>query len=462
MSKAVIAIVRGAPASGKSTLSSALRDAAIAQGLTVSWLPWDFFHHLIEPRQRLTRQIILQDTRRLLTSAQNCLRAGSELIIIDGVFIYPEENEAIEACFAALNERLLRYRLIASESALLNRNLERAISDRLPDERIREVANDPYWQPAIGGEILLDSHQYSAEELAAQLLQDINRLRATPAAPAAGASPTASSLWRLGSQLRAPDRQAFSHFDLLPAVEDGCWQANNFFDFDVMPDEEPRLLELLRQRPIVFRYLNVNSRACAFLRSLSERYDLKLEELDRWEAPLLRVPPAQPVREFLTARSARLRRTLKKSDGQWLMKCSVASDAAVLWQDALAIDKSSWKADCQSDMLSLKREDLQYLPGILAGDDHYHLAVGYHPDGTPASWSLMIFDGCREWYAAKWGCTERGRKTGLGIACLVAHLDILPCSTALPLHVDFWGRRSEIYDRLAVAWQERVNLRVAL
>lgn len=459
MSKPVIAIVRGAPASGKTTLSIALRDAAIAQGLIVSWLPWDFFHHLIEPRQRLTRHIILQDTRRLLKSAQDCLQAGSELIIIDGVFIYPEENEAIDAYFAELDERLLRYRLLASESALLNRNLERDITDRLPDERIREVANDPYWQPALAGETLLDSHRYRAEELAAQLLQDINRLRATSTA---GASPTTSRLWRLGSQLRAPDLQAFRHFDLLPAVDNGGWQANNFFDFDLMPDEESSLLQLLRQQPIVFRYLNLNSRACAVLRDLSERYELKLEEQDRWAAPLLRVPPGQPVREFLTTRSVRLKRSLKKSDGEWLMKCSISSDAAVLWQDAITIDKSSWKADCGSDMLSLNREDLQYLPGILAGDDNYHLAVGYHLDGTPASWSLMIFDGCREWYAAKWGCTERGRKTGLGIACLVAHLEILSSSSAIPLHVDFWGRRSEIYDRLAVAWQERVNLRIAL
>ncbi|RAY97133.1 hypothetical protein DP187_21780 [Enterobacter cloacae] len=459
MRKPVVAIIRGAPACGKSTLSIALRDAAIAQGLTVSWLSWDYFHHLIEPRHCLTRNIILQDTRRLLKSAKDCIQAGSELIIIDGVFIYPEENEAIDTCFTELDERLLRYRLVASESELLIRNQSRAITDRLPDERIHEVANDPFWQPALAGETLLDSHWYRAEELAAQLLQDIDRLHAICTD---SASPTSSRLWRQGTKLRAPYLKSFTHFDLLPVVENGCWQANTFFDFDLMPDEEFRLLQLLRQQPIIFRYLNFNSRAYAFLRDFSERYELKLEEQDRWAAPLLLVPAGQHVREFLTERSSRLKRSLKKSDGEWLMKCSTTSDATVLWQDAITIDKSSWKAVCGSDMLSLNREDLQYLPGILAGDDNYHLAVVYHLDGTPASWSLMIFDGCSEWYAAKWGCTERGRKIGLGIACLVAHLEILSTSSASPLYVDFWGRRSEIYNQLAVDWRERVNLRISL
>lgn len=458
MKQPTIVIIRGSPASGKSTLSIALRDKAISQGVTVSLLSWDFFHHLIEPRHGLTRKIILQDTRRLLKSAQDCLVVGSELIIIDGVFVYPEENAAIDYNFSTFNKGLFRYRLVASESNLLKRNLERNVYDQLPSERVCEVANDPCWQLPVK-ESVLDSNIYKIDELSTIIWNDINHPSLEPLIIS---NLTSTQSWRLGSYLRFPDSQKFKNFDLLNSVEKECWQSNTFFDFNIIFNEESKLLNLLKQQPILFPYLNLNSNAYTSLKNFSERYGLKLEEQDRWPSPLLRIPQDQSVRDFLVARSNNLKRSLKKSNGKLRIKCSSEFSPSTLWQDAIKIDRNSWKANCHSDMWSLNREDIQYLPGILSGQDNYNLVVGYHLDGTPASWSLMIFDGIGEWYSVKWGCTDRARKLCLGIECLVSHIEILYSYSNLPLHVDFWARRSKIYDSLAVAWRDRINLKVSL
>jgi hypothetical protein len=456
MNAKVVLVIRGAPGSGKSTLSSILKDELLACGRTVSLLPWDTFHHFVEPRAHLTRKIILEDTLRLLKAAISCLRSGSDVLIIDGVFLYPEENDAILASFANEAVSLRRYRLKVPEQALVARNLARERAEQLPTARIREVARDPSWETALPGEVVLDGGRLEPARLADIVRGDGERHHVSGSCLA---NPTTAPDWRMGGRLRQPDLQAFKHFDLLASAEKHCWRANSFFDFQADPTQESRLLSLLQGRPAVFGYLNVKSGIYSYLVDFAQRYGLRCEVTDRWQAPLLHVPPGEDVRKFLRGRSRRLKRSLAKVDTTVRMRYSPAADRLALWQDALWIDRHSWKADEHSDMHGRDREDLQYLPGLLGDHDDYHLAVAYHADGVPGAWSLMLFDGAGQWYAAKWGCTDRGRRSLMGLGCLINHFEVL-YSPALGIRVDLWGRRSEIYDQLAVAYVERVDLKV--
>ena len=456
MTRALILVVRGTPASGKSTLCVGLRDELIARGYRVSLLQWDTFHHMVEPRHALTPDIILEDSVRLLDTAVNCVSAGSSVIIIDGVFIYPEEQSIIERYFSAPRYTLCRYRVVTTESTLIQRNEERHPNDVLPVGRVLEVARDPLWATLPVAETVLDSTHASPEALVDKVCrQAVNERH--PAGPGAG-NPTATLSWQQGTQLRFSNVREIGELQLVPTHDESPWQAHTYFDARLSNTELQMLIHLLERQAITFRYLDRDAPFFQQLQTLSTTHGITLQVLDEWEAPQISIPPRQDVRTFFGQRSTPIRRLLKKTAGLHRLDYSSRGNRAQLWFDALSIDRHSWKAAQQSDMRSLAREDLQYLPGILSDAD-YHLAVAYDASGQPGAWSLMIFDGESRWYAAKWGCSDEGRTTSMGIDCLIQHLERL-YDPARGLDVDLWGRRSEVYERLSTSAQWRVNVRL--
>ncbi|OKP05367.1 AAA family ATPase [Xenorhabdus eapokensis] len=457
MKHKTVVVIRGTPASGKSTTCNHLKEAMLAQGLTVSYLPWDTFHHFVEPRTYLTPKIVMEDTVRLLKVADDCFDAGSDLIILDGVFIYPEEIDAIHSLFTQKGVRILHYRLVARETTLITRNQERAIEDRLPDSRIREVAQDSLWDYNIPHETLLDSTKYSPADIVALIRRAIMQQSAPIAL---FTNPTTSHLWRLGTALRYPEFRRFKHVDLVWQADQQQWQSNTFFDFTFTAQEEKELLSFLKQQPVLFKYLNAKSRAYSYLHDLAQQHGLRCYEESKWSAPIVSIPPKTRVADFLLQHSTRLKRSLKKArTHHTITRYSTSAQTEQLWQDALYVDTKSWKIIQQSDMRSLNREDLQYLPGLLSKSNQYHLAVTYDHNGTPGAWSLMINNGAGQWYAAKWGCSYQGREKLMGINCLINHLETLYCPYT-GLQLDLWGRENEFYDQLANEYIERLHLRI--
>ncbi|KLU16249.1 MULTISPECIES: AAA family ATPase [Xenorhabdus] len=456
MKHKTVVVIRGTPASGKSTTCNHLKDVMLAQGLTVSYLPWDTFHHFVEPRTYLTLKIIMEDTLRLLKVADDCLDAGSDLIILDGVFIYPEEIDAIHSLFTQKGVRILHYRLVAQEPTLITRNQERAVEDRLPVSRIKEVVQDSLWKHNVPHEIVLDSTEYSPDSIVALISQAIMQ----PESIVPLANPTTSHLWRLGTALRYPEFRRFEHVDLVWQEGQQQWQSNTFFDFTFTAQEEKELRSFLQRQPVLFKYLNAKSRAYFCLHDLAQQHGLQCHEESQWSAPIVNIPPETTVADFLIQHSTRLKRSLKKARTHpTVTRYSTSGQTEQLWQDALYVDAKGWKTTQQSDMRSLNREDLQYLPGLLSNSHHYHLAVTYDDKGTPGAWSLMINNGAGQWYAAKWGCSYLGREKLMGIHCLISHLETLYCPYT-GLQLDLWGRENEFYDQLANQYIERLHLRI--
>ncbi|PHM70203.1 AAA family ATPase [Xenorhabdus kozodoii] len=457
MKHKTVVVVRGTPASGKSTTCDRLKDVMLAQGLTVSYLPWDTFHHFVEPRTYLTRRIIMEDTLRLLKVADDCLDAGSDLIILDGVFIYPEEIDAIHALFTRQGVRILHFRLMAHEATLITRNQERAIEDRLPASRVREVAQDNLWDCHVPHETLLDSTKYSPDRIVAQISQAIMQ---QSAAIAPSANPTTSHLWRLGTTLRYPKFRRFEQVDLVWQEDHQQWQSNTFFEFAFTAQEKEELLSFLTQQPVLFKYVNAKSHAYSYLHDLAKQRGLRCHEESAWSAPIVNIPPKTNIADFLSHHSARVKRSLKKARAyHTVTRYSAYGQTEQLWQDALHIDTQGWKSIQRSDMRSLNREDLQYLPGLLSNSHQYHLAVTYDDNGTPGAWSLMINNGAGQWYAAKWGCSDQGREKLMGINCLMSHLEMLYCPYT-GLQLDLWGRENDFYDQLATTYLDRLHLRI--
>lgn len=456
MSRANIIVIRGAPASGKSTLCLRLRDELIDSGHRVSLLHWDAFHHLVAPRHVSTPEIILEDTVRLLDTAIDCVNAGSDVIIMEGAFLYPAEQSVIHRYFPDTQYSLFRYRVVATESALIQRNDARAPDDVLPVARMLEVARDPLWATLPVTETVLDTTHASPEALVKTICKHVTLCRKS-VAPVPG-NPTATPAWKQGSLLRFSNVREIGDLLLVPTQDASPWHAHTFFNVQLSDVEVQALTQLLKRQAITFHYLDRDAAFFRQLQVLSETHGIMLRVLDEWEAPQLSIPPRQQVRTFLGQRSTPIRRLMKKTVGLHRVDYSNRANRARLWFDALSIDRHSWKAAQKSDMYNLEREDLQYLPGVLS-DTAYHLAVAYDTAGQPGAWSLMLFDGVSRWYAAKWGCSDAGRTTYMGIDCLIHHLDRL-YDPAQGLEVDLWGRRSEVYDRLATGARARINVQL--
>ena len=117
-----------------------------------------------------------------------------------------------------------------------------------------------------------------------------------------------------------------------------------------------------------------------------------------------------------------------------------------LWKYVLEIDNNSWKKKENSDMKSLGREDLQYLPFLLTKSKKSNLVVVCDKSNNPLGYSLFFKDK-DEWFAVKWGASNEGRKQKAGFVSLFYQLEYI-YSKEKQINIDFWGRNNQTYEYL--------------
>lgn len=201
---------------------------------------------------------------------------------------------------------------------------------------------------------------------------------------------------------------------------------------------------------IEFRYVNEASYQLLKNYALINRFNCKINDI--WEAPQLLTNKF--VGDYIEHVDSK---QLKKNYKQYLLNASaydfvIANPTNVeqLWLDVKKIDNYSWKKRENSDMISLAREDLQYYPALI--DGKFDLVVMYK-NQLPLAYSLAVNDNGLV-YMIKWGASDEGRKHNAGFYALFYHLNLLGKNTL----IDFWGRRSATYSRLANRFENRYNV----
>lgn len=225
-------------------------------------------------------------------------------------------------------------------------------------------------------------------------------------------------------------------------------KCQHFFYFFISNSVFNKLkIELNNLKKIQFNY--IDERLYEEIKVWCNKNNYQLEIMDSWDAPRLELD--FDIREYL---KNNIHSQIKKNYGNYLKskllyKYCNSNDNYILklWNDVLRIDFDSWKKDEESDMKSLDREDLQYLPYLLTNKDLSSLIVLYNLDGIPLAYSLMFKGEGEYWYAVKWGASNLGRKNYLGFNVLFNHLEYLDELDG-KIKFDFWGRRNVTYDRL--------------
>lgn len=264
--------------------------------------------------------------------------------------------------------------------------------------------------------------------------------------------------WRTGTRLRYPGRRLLEIAGVDFLVNGQQATCLRYFADDRLAEIVSSVFAQLPESELVhFKYC-----------SPTAVHGLARVQVEEWEAPVLTLPRVADLPEWERALPYGLRRYIgseRWSDLEWSESRALAPDTFAilnLWRCACTIDEASWKAREGSDMRALEREDLQYLLAILHDHTNTSLLVLHHGD-TPAAWSLMMRSRPgTSWYAVKWGCSDEGRKRRLGLLALIAHLRLLASEGAPEgtFRVDFWGRSSEIYDKLKTDSLRRGHLTV--
>ena len=255
-----------------------------------------------------------------------------------------------------------------------------------------------------------------------------------------------SQTWNNSLLLRYPYDLIIKIGNLYYYLDDDILKCQHFFDLNNYDlDELKKYLD--DNKKIRFSYINDSN----FLNDLikwSTKNNCFVEYIDTWDAPMLEIKT--DIKEYFRNNShSQIKRNYKKYENQkndYIIKNSYNNDILSLWNDVLIIDFNSWKKEEKSDMKSLNREDLQYLPFLLENRDDSNLEVLYDKDNKPLAYSLM-FKSNDLWYQVKWGASFDGRKKGLGFFVLFDHLIYL-YNLKKELHLDFWGRRNNTYDYL--------------
>mgnify|MGYP003234931124 FL=1 len=206
--------------------------------------------------------------------------------------------------------------------------------------------------------------------------------------------------------------------------------------------------EIKNNKKIRFNYIN-DSVLSNKLKEWAIKNNFEYQIIDEWEAPRL-VLNEEDLKKYISiCPHSQISKNYKlycNKKEKLNFYNSVNCDSLMLWNYVLQIDYNSWKKDEHSDMKSLDREDLQYLPFFLIDKEHSNLIVVCDEKNNPLAYSLMFRSGdC--WYAVKWGASNLGRKYYAGFYCLFYHLEYL-YSLDNKLMIDFWGRRNKTYDEL--------------
>ena len=230
---------------------------------------------------------------------------------------------------------------------------------------------------------------------------------------------------------------------------DNQLKCQHFFEFELSDLVLKKLcLEIKNNNSIKFSYIH-ESKLTYKLKQWSKENNFKCELIDTWEAPQLILKDS--VKNYLeTSSHSQIRRNYNlynKNKSKYKFYNSNHNDALNLWSLVLEIDFNSWKKEENSDMKSLDREDLQYLPFLLKNKKDSNLVVVCDYNDKPLAYSLMFKNGDGYWYAVKWGASYEGRKLYTGFFCLFNHLEYLFDLEGMLL-LDFWGRRNNTYDKL--------------
>lgn len=233
----------------------------------------------------------------------------------------------------------------------------------------------------------------------------------------------------------------------------GLLKCQNYFDYNI---NNNILNGLLKYSDIKFSYFD-NEKALKKLEEwcINNNYKLKIE--DKWEAPILKLNTSLEnyIKDSNSKQLKRNYNLYKNKVNRFEIKRSNNLNIVELWKDVLLIDNNSWKKRALSDMKSLDREDLQYFPYMINNQDNISLFVLYE-DGIPLSYSLM-FKSKNEWYQAKWGSSDEGRKKYCGFIVLFNHIEYI-YDLSPNIIFDFWGRRNETYDRLKNGFKRRYHI----
>lgn len=254
--------------------------------------------------------------------------------------------------------------------------------------------------------------------------------------------------WRKSIFLRYPIDQivTFKHLDFFKDEDHLICQ--QFFNIKYTKEDlEQMKKHLLNGKQIIFKYMN-QSNSLEKLKKWALLNHFHVQMKDQWDAPQLFL--SNEIFEYINKSShSQLKRNFGKYlkyKNDYIFKNSKDENLLSLWSDVLKIDYNSWKRKEQSDMKSLNREDLQYLPYMLNNTDTCNLVVIYY-ENEPLAYSLMFQDYDNTWYAVKWGASDNGRKHNAGFYCLYYHLELLK-DLNTDLMIDFWGRRNQTYDEL--------------
>lgn len=254
------------------------------------------------------------------------------------------------------------------------------------------------------------------------------------------------------------DSLIFINEELAFYKKDNTLKCQSFFNFDLKDSDLEKIAKLI-DNGFTFDYKYIdNDSLFQTLNEFAERNKYKLKINDEWDAPILNV---KNIEEYLkNNKCTQVVRNYKKyikNKDLYKFELSNKSNVFKLWTDVLDIDYNSWKKHDKSDMKSLDREDLQYVFYLIENDENASLLVMYDND-MPCGYSLMFrSDKNSEWYQVKWGASEYGRTIYAGIYTLFHHMMELNKNES-QLKIDFWGRRSRVYDYLKTDEKKRMHI----
>ena len=258
-----------------------------------------------------------------------------------------------------------------------------------------------------------------------------------------------SDSWNYSIILRYPADKIIKMNKIYFYNDDNSLKCQHFFDFNVSNLElEMMKIEILKGRILRFNYIN-DSNLLKKLKQWSNKEGFIFKYVDKWKAPqlILKTSIKQYLKENKHSQVRRNYRLYEKEKVKYKFYNSSNNDILKLWNYVLDIDFHSWKNIEHSDMKSLNREDLQYLPFLLTNKNSSNLVVVCDLNDYPLAYSLMFKNEDDIWYAVKWGSSDEGRTKYAGIFALFNHLEYL-YSLENKLNLDFWGRRNKVYDDL--------------
>lgn len=258
-----------------------------------------------------------------------------------------------------------------------------------------------------------------------------------------------SNIWNDSLYIRYPIDKIVKLGNLYFYNDDNMLICQNFFNPNIGELELDGLIKnICELKKVKFSYIN-NSDTLDKLKRMSLDNNFTYEIVDSWEAPRLLVKNS--LSDYLIndcgSQIKRNYKLYKKNKENYKYYNSNSNDILRLWNYVLKIDFDSWKKDENSDMKSLNREDLQYLPFLLLEKEKSNLVVVCDENDNPLAYSLMFKGENNYWYAVKWGASYQGRKKYAGFGVLFNHLEYI-FSIDNQICVDFWGRRNKTYDLL--------------